>query len=215
MKIVIVEDHTLISDFLKGICKTRLGIGDVNVTENGTAGIAAILAAHPDLVLLDLHLPDIDGFSVVSSIRSIGVFPLIVVLSGFCNAYTVWRSEETRIDGFIDKNTSSGDDICEAISAAGSNSKFFSDSYRSIQRALKADPFSHPKVLSRLQHTVLQMIGSALSDSEIAERIGRSRFAAEKHRFRILGRLGLKTMPELIRYARENGFDSLGPPPAR
>jgi two-component system, NarL family, response regulator NreC len=214
MRTVIVEDHALISDFLLRVCRIQLGHSEVTVAQNGLTAITSILEKRTDLVLLDLGLPDIDGFSVVSSIRSAGASPLIVVLSGYCNAFTVGQSVEARVDGFVDKNTSTVGDICRAITRATSNKKFFSNSYLTIQRALKADPLSYPKVLSMLQQTVLRMISNALTDSEIAIRLGRSRYAAEKHRFRILGRLGLKTTQELIRYAHKNGFDSLGLPSA-
>jgi two-component system, NarL family, response regulator NreC len=214
MRIAIAEDHELISDFLRSVCEIRLGHKDVAVARSGSEAIGLILADRSDLVLLDLGLPDIDGFSVISSIRAKGFFPLVVVLSGNCNAYTVGRSEELRIDGFVDKNTCHTSDIGRAISEAATKDKFFSESYLSIRRALRSDPYSHLKVLSNLQQTVLRMVSFALTDAEIGARLGRSIHAAEKHRFRILGRLGLKTMHELVQYALRNGFGSLGLPSA-
>jgi DNA-binding NarL/FixJ family response regulator len=215
MRIVIAEDHELIAEFLRGICEIRLGHRDVAVARCGSEAISLVLANRPELVLLDLGLPDIDGFSVVDSIRANGVFPRVVALSGNCNAYTVGKSDELGIDGFVDKNTCHTSDIARAISAAGMREKYFSDSYLSIRRALRSDPFSHIKVLSNMQQTVLRMISFSLTDEEIGALLGRSRHAAEKHRFRILGRLGLKTMHELAQYALKSGFGSLGLPSAK
>jgi DNA-binding NarL/FixJ family response regulator len=79
-------------DVLRKVCVVELGHEVVGEAADGRAAVAVVAQCTPDLVLLDLHLPNLDGFSVLEEIRKISPFVKILILSSHCDEYTVYRS---------------------------------------------------------------------------------------------------------------------------
>jgi two-component system response regulator NreC len=135
----------------------------------------------------------------------------ILVLSSHCDEYTVFRVEKAQVHGFVDKNSNSVSILKAAITAVGADQRFFSEAFLRLRDARHGNPQSFDKLLSGRERAVLELIGEPLSDREIAIRLGISAETVEKHRFNLLGKLGLQTTSELARYARENGFTRVVP----
>src|ERR1700722_1072595 len=115
MRIVIVEDHYLTRDLLHLLCKQDLDREVVGEAGDGREAVEVIVRCKPDLVLLDLRLPEFGGFWVVDTIRRMGCRPRILALSSFCDDYTVYWIEQMQLDGFVDKMASLVSDLQEAI----------------------------------------------------------------------------------------------------
>jgi two-component system response regulator NreC len=128
------------------------------------------------------------------------------VLSSHCDEYTVFRAESLRVSGFVDKNTNSIAALKTAITAVAQGKTWFSDPFRRIKSAQHRDPLAFDKLLTKRERAVLSLIGQSLTDAEIGRQLEISGETAEKHRFNLLRKLGLKTTAELARYAREHGF---------
>lgn len=211
VRIVIVEDHVMFREVLRKICEKELRHAVVGETGDGTAAVGLVARLKPDLMLLDLHLPGIDGFGVAGEVHRLSPNTRILVLSSHCDEYTVFRTEQAGVQGFVDKNTNSVGVLKEAIRAVASGRTVFSEAYRRVRKARRADPASFDKILTNRERAIVSLAGESLTDEEIAERLGISVASAAKHRLNTLHKLGLGSTVELVRYAREHGFTLSAP----
>jgi DNA-binding NarL/FixJ family response regulator len=212
MKIVIVEDHLMFREVLRKVCARDLRHEVVGEAGDGRTAVEIVIKTFPDLVLLDLHLPNLDGFGVLEALREAVPLVRVLVLSSHCDDFTVYRAEKARVHGFVDKNTNTIETLKTAVAAVAQGRTYFSESFLRIKDARFQNTRSFDKLLTDRESAILTMIGEPLSDAEIAARLEISTGTVEKHRFNILRKLGLQTTAELGRYAREHGFTLSAPP---
>jgi DNA-binding NarL/FixJ family response regulator len=205
VKIIVVEDHLMFRDVIRKTCGAN-GHEVVGETDSGTKAVDLILRLKPDAIILDLSLPDMDGFNVVD--RVIKNLPnlRILVVSSHCDDYTLFKVEKSKVHGFVDKNSNTVETLCEALVAIETGRIYFSKAFLAAKLARRHDPVSFTKVLSDRERAVLSLIGQGLTDEEIGERIDVSFRTVQTHRSRILRKLGIKSTPKLIAFAIENGF---------
>jgi DNA-binding NarL/FixJ family response regulator len=206
VRIVIVEDHLMFREVLRKVCTEDLRHEVVGEADDGARAIEVVSDTAPELVLLDLHLPSVDGFGVVEAIRKKSPQVKVLVLSSHCDGYTVFRSERAHVHGFVDKNTNSVAMLKAAITAVAQGKVWFSDVFLKAKAARLRNSSSFDKLLTQRERAVLTLVGQPLSDAEISAELEISEETVEKHRFNILRKLGLQTTTQLVRYSRENGF---------
>lgn len=213
--VLIVEDHVMFRDVLRKICEKELRLIVVGEAGDGHSAVKLALKLRPELVLLDLHLPNLDGFGVLEAIRGTAAETRIIVLSSHCDEYTVFCAERLHVQGFVDKNTSNIAGLKEAIERVAAGKPAFSEAFLRIKAKRLKDPRSFDKVLTDRERTILGLLGEPLSDDEIAQRLKISVETATKHRFNILKKLDLTSTTEVVRYARTHGFTLRAPPAGR
>jgi two-component system response regulator NreC len=173
---------------------------------NGPEAIALVQRTRPDVVLLDLQLPELDGLAVLRAIRGKDLRCRVLVLSSHCNDYTLYLVERAGVDGFVDKNSDTVAALRQALVAIAEGKPYFSPAFARLKARRRRDPSSFDKILTDREQMVLKMIGSIMADREIAETLAISPQTVAKHRFNILKKLGLGSTTALTRYAREHGF---------
>jgi DNA-binding NarL/FixJ family response regulator len=211
VRIVIVEDHLMFREVLRKVCTVDLRHKVVGEAGDGREAVEVVRTAKPELVLLDLHLPNLDGFGVVEEIRKLAPETRILVLSSHCDEYTVFRAERARVQGFVDKNTNTVAALKDAITAVVEGKVSFSEAFMRAKNARLRDPQSFDKLLTERERAILSLIGAPLSDEEIGKRLAIATETVEKHRFNLLKKLGLATTTDLVRYARDHGFTMSAP----
>jgi two-component system response regulator NreC len=206
VKIIVVEDHLMFRDMIRKACTAKLGHEVIGETDSGVQAVDLILRLKPDAVILDLSLPDMDGFNVVD--RVVKELPnlRILIVSSHCDDYTLFRVEKSRVHGFVDKNSNTVETLCEALVAVEEGRIYFSKTFKAAKLARRHNPISFTKVLSDRERAVLSLIGQGLNDEEIGERINVSFRTVQTHRSRILRKLDIKGTPKLIAFAIEHGF---------
>ena len=206
VRIVIVEDHAMFREVLRKVCTRELRHKVVGEASDGRGAVQLVVANIPDLVLLDLHLPNLDGFGVVAALQQAVPSVRILVLSSHCDDYTVYRAERYHVQGFVDKNTNTVAILKAAITAVGEGRTYFSAEFLRVKSARHGNPHSFDKLLTDREREVLGLIGEPFHDREIAKRLGLAEETVEKHRFNILRKLDLEGTAELVRYAQDHGF---------
>jgi len=209
VKIIIVEDHLMIRDVIKKVCSSEFGYTVVGETDSGVQAVDLILKHRPDAVILDLSLPDMDGFNVADRVLKVMPSLRILMLSSHCDDYTLFRVEKSGVHGFIDKNSNTVEILRDALKAIAEGRIYFSQTFQAARMARRSDPRSFIKVLSDWERAILSLIGQGLSDEEIGERLNLSPRTVQTHRSNILRKLDLKGTPKLIAFAVENGFTQI------
>lgn len=212
MRIVIVEDHQMFREVIHKVCTSDFGYQVVGQAGDGATALQVILREQPDLLLLDLQLPDLDGFTIIDTVRKVLPSLRIIAITSARGEYTLYRVERAGIQGYVDKNVNSIDSLHEAIETVADGRKYMSPSFLKARAQRVADPASFDKVLTEREVTVLAMIGRSYSDAEIGERLGISAYTAATFRQRIMKKLNISGTPKLIRYAIERGFTQVSAP---
>jgi DNA-binding NarL/FixJ family response regulator len=206
MKIAIVEDERLFRDVLRKTCAAELGHEVTGEAGTGREALVVVPAALPDLVLLDIHLPDMDGLEVLRQLRRRRALLKALLISSYFDEYTVCRIERASVQGFIDKSTNTVAELGLAISAIEAGSTYFPSQFTEARRAHSRDPLAFDKILTDREQMVLGLVGEPLSDAEIAAQLRLSPETVEKHRFNIMRKLGLRSRAESARFARRCGL---------
>lgn len=206
MKLVIIEDQTLIQELLVMACRNLYPQAEILAAANASEGLARCRELGPDLVLLDIVLPDQDGLELLPAIRESTPEAKVLVLSSHADEYTLHRAFSAGVNGFVDKNLQTLGVLNEAVVAVLAGKSYASSVVQKVRAEMRADPRSFAKVLSDREIELLSHLGRGRSNEEIAKEIGLSPRTVRNHRHNIMTKLGLKSTPQLIRYALDKGF---------
>jgi len=206
MKILIVEDQVMIRDFLVMACSSALAVEKIGQAHDAPSALAECKSLEPDLILLDLELPGVDGLDLFPQFVKFAPATKVIALSSHTDDFTLHRVLRSNLSGFIDKNRQSMKVLPEAVATVMAGRAFYSPVVHQVMLKLRNDPKSFGKLLSEREQSVLGLIGFGLSNSEIAEQLGLSALTASNHRHNIMAKLGVHGTPKLIRYAIDKGF---------
>ena len=209
MKIVLIEDQAMFRGLLEKICRQHLRPSVVGEAEDAATGLELCRRHNPDMVLLDLNLPDRSGVSLAEDLLASCPKLRILALSSECDDYTLYQVLHSGIHGYVDKNRQSVEMLQAAINEVINGRVFFADVVQQVRQRLRMDPGAFPKILTPREQEVLSVLGSGLDDEGAAQRLRVSRFTVGCHRRNIMGKLGVHRTPDLIRYAVNKGFAKL------
>lgn len=204
-RVVIVEDQRLVAEFLQFHCRD-LRLQVVQHCAGYMDGLAAIREHQPDLVLLDISLPDGDGLELARII--IEELPRVKVLtiSSHHDPWTMLQVQRIGIHGFVDKNDQRPEVLTEAIHAVLGGRVYYTPVVNQSSASIRRDPKSFIRVLSDYETRILSMIGESKSDDEIATVLSISPATVQSRRRDIMRKLDIHSTPKLIHYAIVNGL---------
>lgn len=209
MKIIVIEDFHLILDLLTESCRNLFPVAEVHGVATAAEGLSACREHQPEVVFLDLVLPDRDGLELVPQILAASRQTRIIALTSHADEFTINRAVQASVHGFVDKNEAPLDVLAEAINAVLAGERFYSQSVLEIRAAMRNDPKAFDKMLSDYEQRLLTLFGEGVSNEELAVRCGITANTAKWHRRVIMAKLGLHTTSQLIHYALEKGFTRL------
>jgi DNA-binding NarL/FixJ family response regulator len=206
MRLAIAEDERLFRDVLRKACEADFGHQVVGEAGSGEEALEVIPEAAPDLLVLDINLPDIDGLDLLKQLRRKRVLLKALLITSYLDEYTLGRIERAAVQGFIDKSTNTVAEMGLALRAIEGGGRYFPARFTEARQALGRNPFAFDKILSSREQTILSLVGEPMSDAEIALQLNLSPETVEKHRFNIMRKLGLRTRAESARFARRCGL---------
>jgi DNA-binding NarL/FixJ family response regulator len=210
MKLLLIEDQTMIRQLLVIACRQAMPDAEVLGAASGTEGVVLCEREQPDVVLLDLVLPDCDGLDLVATLRAKVAAVKILILSSHADEYTVHRVQQSGVNGFVDKNDQAVEVLKEALQEVLAGRSYFCSVTRDIQARMRADTKSFSKLLSDREMELLVLFGRGLSNHEIGEKLDLRPNTVRNHRQNIMTKLELGSTPQLIHYALEKGFTRSG-----
>lgn len=207
LKILCIEDDTLIRELLvASLVKMTEFKTVIWEAGDGTTGLQLARTNEPELILLDLGLPDMSGFKVVEALDTLIPRPRVLILTASAPDQVLNRIHYTSISGLVLKSHSCSTELVSAIRAVLAGRTFFSEKVLAAMAATRAQPGHFTKILSPREIELLPLFGYGWTNERIAQRIGLSALTVRTHRQNILGKLDLHSTEKLIRWAIVNGF---------
>jgi len=211
IRIVIAEDHTILREGLRALLSSHSDFDIVGEAKDGQDAIRRVEKLEPDLVLMDLSMPRMDGISAINDIKK--RYPKIKII-----ALTVHKTEEYILaalkagaDGYILKDATRNELIL-AIKSVIDDRQYLSpgvsekviQGYLEGKKTIKTD--SSWDTLSQREKEVLKLIAEGYKNKEIAEFLGVSLKTVEKHRANLMKKLDLHNAATLTAFAMERGM---------
>ncbi|WP_033345505.1 response regulator [Catenuloplanes japonicus] len=210
---MVVDDHPMWRD---GVARdlTEAGHDVVAATGEGRQAVRIAAAARPDLVVLDLQLPDIDGVEVISGLLAALPEVRILMLSASGEQQSVLDAVKAGATGYLLKSAGQAEFLAAVESAAAGEAVFtpglaglvLGEFRRLATEPPSTDDDGAPRLTDR-ETEVLRLVAKGLSYKQIAERLVLSHRTVQNHVQNTLGKLQLHNRVELTRYAIEKGLD--------
>jgi DNA-binding NarL/FixJ family response regulator len=214
LKIVAIEDQVMMRGLIVRVCREQFPGETIRDAVDIRSGRALCREVRPDIVLLDLDLPDGDGLDLLADIRTDSPHSKIIVLTSHSDEFAIHRSLEAGVAAFVDKCSQPIEIVSEAIAAVAAGRSFYSPVVGQAKARLRDDPNAFTKLLSAREQEILRLLGEGLPNEAVAERVGVSAQTIHSYRRNIMVKLGIHSTPQLIRYAVEKGFTRLRSRPA-
>lgn len=193
-------------DLLVKACREAIRGSVVDGARDAKSGLALCRASLPDVILLDLVLPDRDGLDLLDDLLAASPRSKIIAISGYTDEFTLHRAMHSKLHGFVDKNEQTVEALAIAIQAVMKGQRHLSPAVHEVHQALRDDPESFDKILSEREQSLLVLFGRGLTNEQVAAQVSLSELTVRNHRCRLMAKLNIRTSPELIRYALEKGF---------
>jgi DNA-binding NarL/FixJ family response regulator len=206
IRLGIAEDHTIV----RWALREALGKAD-DIEVVGEAGTAAqtlemIQTARPDVLILDITLPDRSGFDVLNEMRLKDTAPLVIVLTWHTEPSYAARAISAGAHGFLNKSVEP-DQLLAAIRAVSRGEQVIPPG---VEALLASGADGHPaSALTAREQQVMEMLSRGMTNREIAEHLAISIKTVDTHRGHVLKKLGLRNNSELTRFAVKHGYVSL------
>lgn len=204
---MLVEDHALVRSALRSLIESAPDLRVVAEAGDGESALEAVERTRPDVLVLDLMLPGSSGMSVLERVvRGEGVTGVVVLTMHANTAYVVEALRNGAL-GFVPKDAEASD-LLRAIRMAARGERYVGvelseRARRAIEEGDADDPLAR---LTDRERQTFHLAVQGLSNAEVADTLFISRRTSEKHRARLLRKLGLRTQGDLIRFAVVRGL---------
>lgn len=212
IRVFLAEDHTIVRKGLLSLLGTEAEIEIVGEAENGQEAIEKICQLVPDVVLMDITMPVLDGLEATRQIKKLLPQVKVVVLSVHSTEEHVFQVLQAGASGYVVKQAAVKE-LLQAIQTAYQGELFLSSSISrqsvdSYSQRAGATQEKYARLTAR-EREVLQMIAEGCSNREIAGRLHITIKTVEAHRAHVMDKLGLRNIAELTRYAVRIGMIDL------
>ncbi len=209
VRILVADDHTVVRESLVGLLEAAEGLQVVAQAADGIDTIEKAMATRPDVVIVDISMPRLNGIEVVRRLREALPDTRVLVLTMHQEEEYVLHVVRAGAAGYLVKD-SSGAELVSAVRNLHAGRGHFSpqaaktlaEQLYNPQRAV-VDPY---RALTSREREVFHLIIEGLTTKEIARKLEISAKTAENHRSRVLDKLDVRNTAELVRYAVHHGL---------
>ena len=199
-RILFADDHQIVREGLSRLIGREDGLMIVAEAENGLEAVRLAQELHPDLAILDLRMPVMDGAAAAKEILGADPAAKILLLTSFATAAEVKVALDDGVLGAVVKDSSS-ETLIEAIRATARGEKFVSQEIADIIAEKQLAP-----TLSTRQKDILRLVAKGFNNEEIAEQIGITRHGVKAHLAIAFDRLGASSRTEAASLAISLGL---------
>lgn len=202
IRVGLIDDHRIFREALQLELARVPDIALVGGAANACEGLAMVEALRPDVVVLDIALPDVSGVELAGQLLALVPATKIVALSGYADRFFVEAMLQAGAGAYIVKSAGV-EDLLAAIRAVMAGRTHFSADAR---LALRASTAQDAPCLTARESSILRCIASGMRTADVAAALGIAIGTVETHRKNIKAKLGVRTIAELTRYALREGL---------
>ncbi len=209
-KIILADDHHLVREGLRVLLETEPDFEVVGEAADGLSAIQMVERLHPDVIIADLMMPDLNGLEVARHVSQYNAETRIIILSMHANEAYVMEALRNGASAYVLKD-SRGNDLVHAVQEVLAGRRYLSpplseraiESYVEKAQNVELDPY---ETLTTREREVLHLAAQGHSAAEMAARLFLSPRTVETHRANLMRKLDLHTQTDLIRYALRRGI---------
>jgi two-component system response regulator NreC len=211
IRLLIVDDHTLVRQGVRSLLETQNDIEVIAEAAGGHEAIAKAAELHPDVILMDLAMPDLSGMEATRRLKTEHPQIQVLALTMHDTEDYLIRTLESGASGYVLKEADAAE-LAAAIRAVHAGGAYIYPSLakRLIERiVLQADSGRGQTAYDTLtarEKEILTLIGEGLINDEIAQKLSLSHHTVQSHRSNILKKLGLRNRAQLVSYAARAGM---------
>jgi two-component system response regulator NreC len=213
IRVLLADDHNLMRRGLRLVVEQQPDLEVVGEAEDGRQAVALSVSLRPDVAVLDIGMPNLNGIEAAKQITDGASGAAVVILSMHSDETYILRALKAGARGYLLKDSAESD-LVRAIRSVAEGKSFFSpavskvlleDYVKKLQRTGSEDSYD---LLTPREREILQLIAEGKSNKEVANILHLSVYTVETHRANIMEKLKLKSVPELILYAVRKGIIS-------
>jgi two-component system, NarL family, response regulator LiaR len=212
IKVLIVDDHQVVRQGLRTFLELNDDIQVLGEAGDGQEAVELVAQLAPDVVLMDLVMPRLDGIAATGRIKALGLGTKVIVLTSFTEDDKIFPAIQAGASSYLLKDVSP-DALVEAIRAAHrGETRLHPEVMRKLMEQVAAQPGSgkpdNSLQLTEREGEVIRLVAHGQSNREIAKALVISEKTAKAHISNILGKLGLDDRTQMAIYAIKNGLVS-------
>jgi DNA-binding NarL/FixJ family response regulator len=210
VSVMLADDHAVVRDGLRALLEGGNDMQVVAVAGNGREAVAEALRLRPDIVIMDIAMPELDGVEATRRIIERCPETRVLILSMYLSAEHIYRALQAGAQGYVLKE-SAGEEVVDAIRALRAGKRYLShritetviDDY--LREGTNVSPLDS---LSLRERDVLQLVVEGRTNAAIAQALSLSPKTVETYRARIMKKLKVKDTVELVKFSMRHGLIS-------
>ena len=211
LRILLADDHTVVRAGLRSLLERQPDLEVVGEAEDGRKAVELAVSLAPDVVVMDIGMPTLNGIEAARQISNKRSATAIVILSMHSDEAYVMRAMKAGARAYLLKDSAEAD-LIRAIQAVSRGKSFFSpkisrvlaeDYVRLLEQKGAEDSY---ELLTTREREILQLLAEGKTNKEVATLLNLSLYTVETHRSRILQKLNLHSSAELVLYAVRKGI---------
>jgi len=207
IRVMLADDHAIVRDGLRALLSASAEIAVVGEVRDGREALRRCEELAPDVLVMDVSMPDLNGIEAARLIREKCPATRIVMLSMHSSVEHVFRAFDAGASGYVLKDSASAE-VMTAVRTAYAGGRYLSPALENVARDPRfTEARSGPiESLSARERQVLQLVVEGKSSAEIARMVHLSPKSVETYRSRLMKKLGVADVPALVKFAIQHGL---------
>jgi DNA-binding NarL/FixJ family response regulator len=215
IKIILADDHLLVRNGIKSLLLEDDSLDVIGEAANGKEALELAKETQPDLLIIDVRMPIMDGIEAAGRLKDFAPNTKSIVLSMHDSEEYILKSIKAGASGYLLKDTGK-EEFLKAINTVYNGGKYFSGDISNVivsnylQNSSASNQIAKPPKnslgLTKKEIEILSLILSGMTNTEISDKLGKSKRTIETHRFNLMKKMNVKNLIELSSKAKELGF---------
>ena len=209
LRIMVADDHDLVRQGLRSMLEAQPGWTVCGEATTGREAVDMAKQLRPEIVVIDIHMPEIDGLKATREILAANPRTEVLILTVDETREIVQAAKEVGAHGIVMKSDAALD-LVAAVAALGQHESFFTPKASQILLQSRTHPLGASSAaavrLSERERDVVVLVAEGLGNKQVGTTLGISVKTVESHRRNIMRKLGLKSSADLVRYAVRDGL---------
>ncbi|HQV54674.1 MAG TPA: response regulator transcription factor [Chitinophagaceae bacterium] len=200
IKVFIVDDHYMVIEGIRSLLQNEKGVDWAGHATNASSCLAFLQQQQPDVILMDINLPDKSGIDLCKEVKERYPSVFIIGLSTFNQQSFIQKMIDNGASGYVLKNATQAE-LMEAIEIVASGKNFLSNE---AALSLRSKDNNDAPVITRREKEVLELIAEGMTNNEVAQKLFISPSTVDTHRKNLLVKFDAKNTASLIRLAAQH-----------